>query len=164
MMFSTMVLFLFHCDSLGFAAARMDVRAFNWQMIPALAMLNVCCSITSWRTLRVESFILSNSSIQHMPLSASTNAPVCRTSCLVSGSFVTYAVSPTAEEPLPDVYWLRGTKLYTYDSNWDLLVPGSPHSKMLISALKFPRPEDVNDFLVPPKSCRRIPFLMSSFS
>jgi len=45
-MFSTMVLFLFHCDSLGFAAARMDVRAFNWQMIPALAMLNVCCSIT----------------------------------------------------------------------------------------------------------------------
>jgi len=45
-MFSTMVLFLFHCDSLGFAAARIDVRAFNWQMIPALAMLNVCCSIT----------------------------------------------------------------------------------------------------------------------
>jgi hypothetical protein len=45
-MFSTMVLFLFHCDSHGFAAARMDVRAFNWQMIPALAMLNVCCSIT----------------------------------------------------------------------------------------------------------------------
>jgi len=45
-MFSTMVLFLFHCDSLGFAAARMDVRAFSWQMIPALAMLNVCCSIT----------------------------------------------------------------------------------------------------------------------
>jgi len=24
----------------------MDVRAFSWQMIPALAMLNVCCSIT----------------------------------------------------------------------------------------------------------------------
>lgn len=45
-MFSTMVLFLFHCDSQGFAAARMDVRAFSWQIIPALAMLNVCCSIT----------------------------------------------------------------------------------------------------------------------
>lgn len=60
---------------------------------------------------------------------------ICRTSCLVSGSFVTYAVSPTADEPLPDVYWLRGTRLYTYDSNCDLLVPGSPHRRMLISAL-----------------------------
>jgi hypothetical protein len=48
-MFSTMVLFLFHCDSQGFAAARIDVRAFSWQMIPALAMLNVCCSITCIR-------------------------------------------------------------------------------------------------------------------
>lgn len=34
------------------------------------------CWFTSWRTLRVESFILSNSSMQHMPLSASTNAPL----------------------------------------------------------------------------------------
>lgn len=34
------------------------------------------CWFTSWRILRVESFILSNSSMQHMPLSASTNAPL----------------------------------------------------------------------------------------
>ena len=57
-------------------AARIEVRAFNWQMIPALAIDKVCCSITSWRTERVESFILSNSSMQQIPLSAKTSAPV----------------------------------------------------------------------------------------
>ena len=31
---------------MGLAPARTEVRAFSWQMIPALAMLNVCCSIT----------------------------------------------------------------------------------------------------------------------
>lgn len=44
--FSMIVLFLFHCDSEGLAAAKIDVRAFNWQIIPAFAMLRVCCSIT----------------------------------------------------------------------------------------------------------------------
>jgi hypothetical protein len=43
-MFSVMVLFLFHCDSTGLAAAKMDVLAFKEQMIPALAIDNVCCS------------------------------------------------------------------------------------------------------------------------
>lgn len=79
-------------------------------------------TITSCRTDLVLSFILSNSSIQHIPLSLSTNAPlykditgnqnvkynfqtyVCSTSCRVSGSFVTYAVKPTALDPLPEVY------------------------------------------------------------
>lgn len=60
---------------------------------------------------------------------------VCKTSCLVSGSLVMYAVRPTALDPLPEVYWPRGTKLYTYWSSCDLLVPGSPHSRRLISAL-----------------------------
>ena len=41
-------------------------------------------------------------------------AYVCSTSCLVSGSLVTYAVRPTALEPLPDVYCPRGMRLYTY--------------------------------------------------
>ncbi len=46
------------------------------QMMPALAMEMVCCSITSWRTDRVLSVILSNSSMQQIPLSLSTNAPL----------------------------------------------------------------------------------------
>jgi len=47
MMFSMMVFFGFHWDSQGLAAASTDVRAFNWQMMPALATDSVCCSITS---------------------------------------------------------------------------------------------------------------------
>ena len=43
-MFSTTVSFSSHWDILGFAAARMLVRAFSWQMMPALAMDRVCCS------------------------------------------------------------------------------------------------------------------------
>ena len=44
MMFSVIVLFLFHCDSTGLAAASIDVLAFSEQMIPALAIDRVCCS------------------------------------------------------------------------------------------------------------------------
>lgn len=40
-----------------------------------LAMETVCCSITSWIAVLSESIILSNSSIQQTPLSASTSAP-----------------------------------------------------------------------------------------
>jgi hypothetical protein len=43
-MFSTVVNFVSHCDFTGLAAARIDVLAFNWQIIPALAIDNVCCS------------------------------------------------------------------------------------------------------------------------
>lgn len=39
---------------------------------------------------------------------------VCNTSCLVSGSLVTYAVRPTALDPFPEVYWPRGIRLCTY--------------------------------------------------
>ena len=39
---------------------------------------------------------------------------VCSTSCLVSGSLVTYAVKPTALDPFPEVYWPRGIRLCTY--------------------------------------------------
>jgi hypothetical protein len=43
-MFSIIVFDLFHCDSIGLAAAKTDVRAFNVHIIPALAIDNVCCS------------------------------------------------------------------------------------------------------------------------
>lgn len=73
----------------------MEVRALRVVMIPALAMEMVCCScktekgqvaakrkgrrqltMTSCRTLRVASDILSNSSMQQMPPSERTRAPL----------------------------------------------------------------------------------------
>jgi hypothetical protein len=79
-------------ELIGLAAAKMDVRAFRVVMIPALAIETVCCSyslapvtvnsngeghtMTSCRTERVESDILSNSSIQHTPPSERTSAPL----------------------------------------------------------------------------------------
>lgn len=56
----------------GLAAARTAVLAFKDVVIPALAMLTVCCSITSCMAVRSNSSILSNSSIAQMPISAST--------------------------------------------------------------------------------------------
>ena len=81
----------------------MEVRAFSVVMMPALAMDTVCCSMTSCRMERVASDILSNSSMQHTPPSLRTSAPLSSTSCRVSGSLVTYAVRPTADEPFPEV-------------------------------------------------------------
>jgi len=62
----------------GLAAARTDVLAFRVVVIPALAIETVCYSITSWIEVLSDSFILSNSSIQHTPLSARTKAPASR--------------------------------------------------------------------------------------
>lgn len=59
----------------GLAAANMDVRAFKVVVMPAFEIDIVCCSITSWIAVRSDSSILSNSSIQHIPLSANTSAP-----------------------------------------------------------------------------------------
>jgi len=87
----------------GFAAARTAVLALSVQIIPALATETVYYSIASCRITLVLSSILSNSSIQQIPLSESTKAPDSRTISLVSGSFVIYTVKPTAELPLPDV-------------------------------------------------------------
>src|SRR6056297_3192057 len=90
-------------ESTGLAEAKMDVRAFRVQMIPALAMETVCCSMASWRIARVVSLILSNSSMQQTPWSLNTNAPDSKTSSFVSTSRMTEAVRPTAEEPFPEV-------------------------------------------------------------
>jgi hypothetical protein len=88
---------------MGLAQAQIDVRAFNVVIMPAFATDTVCCSyeiniirleirgpikvhqvllyfltMTSWSTLRVESDILSNSSMQQTPPSLSTRAPLER--------------------------------------------------------------------------------------
>jgi hypothetical protein len=114
----------------GLALASMLVRALSVQIIPAFATDTVCCSIASWRIVRVWSLqitreerenwnfitgikskedigeqrmrldekknpnvILSNSSMQHIPRSLSTKAPLSNTACLVSGSCVTPEIS-----------------------------------------------------------------------
>ena len=102
-MFSTTESFVLYFDCTGLAAAKIAVLAFNVQIIPALATETVYCSMASWRMFLVPSSILSNSSMQQIPLSDSTSAPLSRTISLVSGSFVTYTVRPTAELPLPEV-------------------------------------------------------------
>ena len=70
-----------------------------------LAIEMVCCSITSWMAVRSPSSILSNSSMQQMPWSASTRAPPSSVISPVTGSFITAAVRPTPELPRPVVYW-----------------------------------------------------------
>jgi len=77
-----------YLDCTGLAAARIAVRAFRVQMMPDLATETVCCSIASCRMFLVLSSILSNSSIQQIPLSDKTRAPDSRTISLVSGSLV----------------------------------------------------------------------------
>jgi hypothetical protein len=42
--------------------------------------------------------------MQHVPKSLKTNAPLYNTNYLVYGSFLIFAVRPTALEPLPLVY------------------------------------------------------------
>lgn len=122
--FSIIDLFGLYFDSIGLAEARIEVRAFSDVMIPAFAIDTVCCSMTSCRMVRVFSVILSNSSMQQIPPSDRTSAPLqpcyysraskqylSRTSCPDSLSLMTYAVRPTAEEPFPDVYMPLGDSL-----------------------------------------------------
>lgn len=67
-----------------------------------------------------------------MPLPLSTEAPVCNTSCRVSGS-LRVGIRPSTGSTSQGVPHSFGTRLCTYCSSWDLLVPGSPHSRMLQS-------------------------------
>lgn len=92
----------------GFAAAKIDARAFKVVVIPALAILTVYYSITSWIAVLSLSFILSNSSIQHTPLSAITKAPPSNVISPVIWSLITAAVKPTLEDPFPVVYMPLG--------------------------------------------------------
>ena len=58
-MFSTTLKDGLYRDSTGLADARIEVRALSVAMIPALAMLTVCCSMASCRIARVVPDILS---------------------------------------------------------------------------------------------------------
>jgi hypothetical protein len=87
----------------GFAAAITLHLAFKFATIPAFEIEMLYCSIASWMEVRSCSFILSNSSIKQIPLSARTKAPPSNVHSFVLKSRLTEAVKPTAEAPLPVV-------------------------------------------------------------
>jgi hypothetical protein len=103
LMFSCGLSFWLYLPYNGFAAAKIEVLAFKEVVIPALAIDTVYCSITSWIFVLSLSSILSNSSIQQIPVSDKTKAPPSKTNSFVVLSLVTAAVRPTPEEPLPVV-------------------------------------------------------------
>ena len=85
-----------------------------------------------WRPWSLPS-ILSNSSMQHIPLSANISAPASMQCSPVSTSFPTVAVKPAADDDFPEVYtaaWQKsryifeklrlGTRRVTNDQNIDV--------------------------------------------
>jgi hypothetical protein len=75
LIFSCGLFFLLYLPYTGLAAAKMEDLALRVVVIPAFAMDTVYYSITSWIEVRSDSSILSNSSIQQIPLSERTRAP-----------------------------------------------------------------------------------------
>lgn len=136
-------------------------------------------TITSCRTLRVASDILSNSSIQQTPPSLSTSAPLkqvsdgaqnynymntylSKTNCFESGSRVTYAVKPTADEPFPEVYTPLGAILCTYCSPrlvmQDTLCRMSAYPQYLrLARTRVSYKQDVDVTAVPRATCAATP-------
>lgn len=94
---------LSYLPNMGLAAARIDVLALSVAWIPALAMDIVYYSIASWIATWSLDSILSNSSMQHTPLSANINAPASMQNSLLSKSLCTDAVKPAADDALPEV-------------------------------------------------------------
>ncbi len=119
---------------IGFAAAKIEVRALRVATIPPLAILADCCSITSCNALLSSGFILSNSSILTNPWSPSTTAPASNIIIPVL-SRTTAAVNPAAVEPLPEVYKPRGAILAQNFNISLFAVPGSPTKNTLMSPL-----------------------------
>ena len=118
---------------MGFAAAITAQRLDSVVTMPALEMEMVCCSIASWMAVRSWSLILSNSSIRQIPESASTMAPPSSVYSPVWWSFLTLAVRPAAEAPLPVVNTALWLVFSTYFKHCDLAIPGSPRMSTLMS-------------------------------
>ena len=97
---SASTLNLSNLPNLGFAAARTEHLEFNVAMIPAFAILTVCCSNASWSADLSSALILSNSSTHTLPWSPSTSAPASRDHP-PSSSLTAAAVKPAPLVPLP---------------------------------------------------------------
>mmetsp|Transcript_6 Transcript_6/g.7 ORF Transcript_6/g.7 Transcript_6/m.7 type:complete len:259 (+) Transcript_6:1157-1933(+) len=142
---------------MGLAAAMTLHLALRLTWMPALAMVTVCCSMTSWMATLSMSPILSNSSMHTTPLSASTIAPASKCFSPVSLSIVTAAVNPTPDEPLPVVLMAKGAMSMMCRRSCDFAVEGSPTISKLISPLRWVPLGRF--FSAPPRSCRRMAFL-----
>mmetsp|Transcript_7124 Transcript_7124/g.12162 ORF Transcript_7124/g.12162 Transcript_7124/m.12162 type:complete len:279 (-) Transcript_7124:698-1534(-) len=154
----TGLLLLYLPPYMGLAAASTEQRAFRDAWMPALAIVTVPCSMTSWMATRSLSLILSNSSIQTTPRSASTIAPASSLRSPVSLSAVTAAVRPTPEDPRPVVLMASGARLSTKRSSCDLAVDGSPTISTLMSPLRWV--PFTRFFSTPPSSSSSSAFLM----
>ena len=159
--FSWIRRFLSYCPYTGFAAARTEHLALRLACIPALAIVTVCCSMASWMATLSASLILSNSSTQTIPRSASTIAPASNLLSLVSGSEVTAAVKPTPLDPLPVVDTARGAIVMTDLNNWLLAVEGSPTMSIFTSPLKWVPLSKF--FSTPLNNCNASAFLITAW-
>mmetsp|Transcript_21922 Transcript_21922/g.51246 ORF Transcript_21922/g.51246 Transcript_21922/m.51246 type:complete len:358 (-) Transcript_21922:584-1657(-) len=117
----------------GLAAAVTLHRAFNVVWRPAFVIVTLCCSIASWMATLSFSLILSNSSMQMKPLSASTMAPASMLKSLEPGSLITAAVRPTPDDPRPVVLMAGSATFITKRSIWDFPQDGSPTRSTLMS-------------------------------
>mmetsp|Transcript_67254 Transcript_67254/g.205956 ORF Transcript_67254/g.205956 Transcript_67254/m.205956 type:complete len:221 (-) Transcript_67254:955-1617(-) len=128
--------------------------------MPALDNVIVCCSMASWIAVWSLASILSNSSMQQIPLSASIKAPGWITfSWSRSISRTTDAVRPAAVDVLPEAKMPRGRKTDVHLSMALLAVAGSPSKSTLMSPRSL-MPSSV--FLGrAPINIRRMPFLTS---
>ena len=90
------------------------------------------------------------------PLSASTRAPASSVHLPSPNSSLTAAaVSPAADDDLPDVYIPLGASVDMYRSICDFAVPGSPIIAMCMSP-RMCVPSSIS-FETPPNSCSASP-------
>ena len=108
----------------GFAQAMTAHRAASVHTRPALATLNVCCSMASWIAALSPALMAPNSSTQQTPRSASTKAPASRVHSPLS--LTALHVRPADVVPQPVVNMDRGASFAMNRRNCDLPVPGSP--------------------------------------
>lgn len=135
----------------GFAAASTVVSHLNDAWMFALLIVTLCCSSASCIAHPSSLLILSISSIQHIPLFASTSAPASRLQPCRNSSFTTAALSPAPDAPFPVTYLAFGATCCILLSICDFAAPGSPTSSMCMSPLVI-TPSSLF-FRTPPASC-----------
>lgn len=134
----------------GFAAASTVVSHLRLACMFALLIVTLCCSSASCIAQPSSFVILSISSMQHIPLFASTSAPASRLQPCRNSSFTTAALSPAPLAPFPVTYLPFGATNCILLSNCDFAAPGSPTRSMWMSPLVM-IPSSLF-FLTPPAS------------
>ena len=107
----------------GLHDAMIVVLAGSLEINPAFATEMVCCSIASCMAALSAVLILENSSIQHTPSFANTNAPASSVQSFPSRT--TLHVRPALVVPIPVVITERALNEHANLRSWDLPHPGS---------------------------------------